>query len=307
MLLNIEICWKIIKFKILIKKYLEGYIYIVIMFKYVKISRKLFSETLNNNFSTLFKTFKGIRPSTKTDLGYYLAGLIEGDGHISSQNQIVITFHETDVSLAYFLKEIIGYGNINKIKNKKAFNFIVSNKEGLIKIINLINGKIKTDNKFNQLTKLYSRLNNHNIGLLLPIDKTPLVDNFWLAGFTDADGSLQIKNIKRTRNNKIHESIKLNYQISQKERYVLDLIKNFIGGGYIGKRIHPKGQISYYYESTSFKNNNKVLEYLNKYNLQSSKYNKYLIYLEIQDMCNNKKHLTKEGLEKIKKLKTSLI
>lgn len=280
------------------------------MFKYVKISRNFFSETLNNNFSTLFKTFKGIRlrPSTQTDLGYYLAGLIEGDGHISSQNQIIITFHETDVSLAYFLKEKIGHGNIKKIKNKKAFNYIVSNKEGLIIIINLINGKIKTDNKFNQLTNLYNRLNklNNNMELLLPVDKTPLTDNYWLAGFTDADGSLQIKNIKRTRNNKIHESIKLNYQISQKERYILDLIKKYIGGGYIGKRIHPEGQISYYYESTSFKNNNKVIEYLNKYNLQSSKYNKYLIYSEIQNMCNNKKHLTKEGLEKIIKLKTSL-
>lgn len=96
--------------------YNEGYKYKVKMFKFVKISRNFFSETLNNNFSTLFKTFKGIRPSTQTDLGYYLAGLIEGDGHISSQNQIVITFHETDVSLAYFLKEKIGHGNIKKIK-----------------------------------------------------------------------------------------------------------------------------------------------------------------------------------------------
>lgn len=280
------------------------------MFKFVKISRNFFSETLNNNFSTLFQTFKGIRPSTQTDLGYYLAGLIEGDGHISSQNQIVITFHETDVSLAYFLKEKIGHGNIKKIKNKKAFNYIVSNKEGLIIIINLINGKIKTDNKYNQLTNLYNRLNklknNNNMELLLPVDKTPLKDNYWLAGFTDADGSLQIKIIKRTRNNKIYQSIKLNYQVSQKERYILDLIKIYIGGGYIGKRIHSEKHISYYYESTSFKNNDKVIEYFNKFNLQSSKYNKYLIYSEIQNMCNNKKHLTKEGLEKIIKLKSSL-
>lgn len=85
-------------------------------------------------------------------MGYYLAGFLEGDGHISSQNQIVITFHETNVSLAYFLKENIGHGNKKKIKNKKAFNYIVSNKEGLIIIINRINGKIKTDNKYNQLT-----------------------------------------------------------------------------------------------------------------------------------------------------------
>lgn len=103
----------------------------------------------------------------------------------------------------------------------------MSNKEGLIKIINLINGKIKTDNKYNQLTNLYNRLyklNNNNIEFLLPVDKTPLKDNYWLAGFTDAEGSLQIKIIKRTRNNKIYQSIKLNYQVSQKERYILDMV-----------------------------------------------------------------------------------
>lgn len=44
--------------------------------------------------------------------------------------------------------------------------------------------------------------------LLLPVDKTPLKDNYWLAGFTDADSSLQIKILKRTRNNKIYQSIK---------------------------------------------------------------------------------------------------
>ena len=36
-----------------------------------------------------------IAPRSDTDLGYYLAGLIEGDGHFS-KNQLIISGHEND-------------------------------------------------------------------------------------------------------------------------------------------------------------------------------------------------------------------
>lgn len=84
--------------------------------------------------------------STK-DLGYYLAGLIEGDGYISPQNQIVIVFHLDDSSLAYSLKKIIKYGNIYKIKNKKAIKLVIANKLGVQKILELINGKLRLPHK----------------------------------------------------------------------------------------------------------------------------------------------------------------
>jgi hypothetical protein len=50
----------------------------------------------------------------------------EGDGYISPQNQIVITFNLNHSSLAYSLKKVIGYGNIYKIKNKNALKLVIS-------------------------------------------------------------------------------------------------------------------------------------------------------------------------------------
>jgi hypothetical protein len=58
-----------------------------------------------------------------------------------------------DVSLAYYLKERLGFGNVRKVKDKNAFVLIIAARKGLEKVIHLINGKIRTVNKFNQITK----------------------------------------------------------------------------------------------------------------------------------------------------------
>jgi hypothetical protein len=80
-----------------------------------------------------------------------LAGLIDGDGHFSSKQQLVIVFSSPDVDLAYSVKKILGYGHVNKVKDKNAYLFIVSNEDGIIKVLNLINGKLRTINKLNQV------------------------------------------------------------------------------------------------------------------------------------------------------------
>ena len=41
--------------------------------------------------------------------GYYLAGLIDGDGHFSKARQLVIVFSSPDAFLAYYLKEKLGF------------------------------------------------------------------------------------------------------------------------------------------------------------------------------------------------------
>jgi hypothetical protein len=83
--------------------------------------------------------------------GHYLAGLIDGDGHFSSQQQLVIVFSSPNVQLAYYVKSVIGFGNVKQVKDKNAYLFIISSKDGILKVINLVNGKLRTRNKFNQV------------------------------------------------------------------------------------------------------------------------------------------------------------
>jgi hypothetical protein len=80
-----------------------------------------------------------------------MAGLIDGDGHFSKAQQLVIVFSYPDAFLAYYLKDRLGYGNVRKVKDKNAYLLIVSNKEGMLNVINLINGKLRTEHRFNQV------------------------------------------------------------------------------------------------------------------------------------------------------------
>jgi hypothetical protein len=65
---------------------------------------------------------------------------------------LIIVFHSLDASLAYYIKEQIGFGSVKKVKDKNAFILVIAAREGLEKVINLINGKIRTGNKYNQIT-----------------------------------------------------------------------------------------------------------------------------------------------------------
>lgn len=265
-----------------------------------KLAKRNFSETLCYNYSTIQNKIQyiGLRPISDEEFNYYLAGLIEGDGCISKE-KISICFHEDEIELLNYIQNYLNFGVISKIKDKKAYNLYFYKKKEVINIINRINGKIKTEYKYNQLKNL---MIYHNMEKdIKNLDITSILNNHWLSGFTDADGSLQLKVIKRKRLDRknIYNVVKLNYQVSQKERFILEIIKNEIGGGYIGTRKHPNNLITYYYESTSFKNIAKLLIYFDKFHLQSLKYIRYILFKEILNMCNNKEHLTEEGFSKI--------
>lgn len=244
---------------------------------------------------------KHLRPISYDQFGHYLAGLIDGDGHFSSKQQLVIVFHKLDAFLAYYIKERIGYGNVKKVKDKNAFLLIIATRKGMEKVINLINGKIRTENKFDQIT---NNILNHNSyiefrkTINLKLNKNKDLKNHWLAGFSDADASFQIKILNRS--NKVE--VRLNFQIDQKKDNLLSLIKDFLGGN-IGYR---KSQDTYYYGSTSFGSAKKVINYFDYFHLLSSKHINYLKWRKAYLIVQTKDHLNKNGLEKIIKLKNTM-
>jgi len=95
------------------------------------------SETKCNKISSIIKidnilkeTIRQIKPIKNDDFGYYLAGLIDGDGHFSKAEQLIIVFYISDVSLAYYIKKKLKHGIVKKVKNKKAVIFLISSKIG---------------------------------------------------------------------------------------------------------------------------------------------------------------------------------
>ncbi len=132
----------------------------------------------------------------KGQLGPYLAGLIESDGHIitpsGSVNQptIGISFHSNDLPLANHIMKILGYGSIQPTISNSAFVYIIRSQQGILDIVNLINGYFRTP-KISALHSLIDWINLHpaylkanSVIIKLPLDITPLATNSWLAGFS---------------------------------------------------------------------------------------------------------------------------
>jgi len=244
---------------------------------------------------------KHLKLLNNEQLGHYLAGFIDGDGHFSKAQQLVLVFSSPDAFLAYYLKKELGYGNVKKVKDKNAYLLILSNKQAILKVMNLINGKLRTEHRFHQV--IQNILNNDkykDANIHFTLNSSNDFNNHWLAGFTDADGSFQIKIMKRITKSK--PEVRLNYQIDQKKDQMLKMIKDYLGGN-IGYR---KSQDTYYYGSTNFGSAKNVLHYFDKYNLQSRKHMSYLRWRKVYTLIQKKEHLTEKGWTKIMKIKALL-
>lgn len=171
----------------------------------------------------MINRIKQIKPQNSQQLGYFLAGLIDADGHIN-QKEIVITFHTNDLSVAHYLKHVIGHGTIRKLSNKRAYNFEIYSKLGRSKVAKLIQNKLRLPLRISQ----YNRHLVSKIGCISTNqDQSCLLSNGWLAGFIQGDGSFQIKLLNRKTG---RLRVQLTIQISLKTECLLRRIQNQFGG-----------------------------------------------------------------------------
>lgn len=295
---------------------------LLLLFKFSEIIRNnninfiLFKQEISIKISNYYK------PLNDEQLGYYLAGLIDGDGHFDNQKgNLIIAYAYNDLKSALWLKSQLGYGTVSKIKNKNAYKLVISHSMGIFYVLKLINNKLRTLSKYNQIVN-HVLINNQKVKSLFysefkefKINKSLDFCNHWLSGFIDSDGSFQIKIINRKTKNK--PEIRLKLQISQKNIEILNDIKYFLSnihnpellsfdnliGCYIGKR---NDIVSYYLETTSFNINKNVILYLDNFPLISSKYINYLYFRKVYLLIQNKDHLTLKGINEIIDIKSKI-
>ena len=281
------------------------------IFNIISYNKNRTSETLRNKTVTELENVKPIsvhvpkhlKPLGDERFGHYLAGLIDGKGHFNNKQELIIAFHSLDPSLAYYIKKQLGYGSVKKVKSKNEFILRIVAIEGIKKVINLINGKIRTENIFNQIiNNIFKDERYTDFGKLinLKLNLSKDLKNPWLAGFSDvSDANFQIEI------NKINEEVKviLNFQINQKEKDLLILIKNFLGGNLA----YMTSKDSYSYKSTTFGSAKNVINYLDSYHLLSSKHVNYLKWRKAYIIIQNNNHLNKNGMGKLLKFKSTMI
>jgi len=137
--------------------------------------------------------------------GSYLAGLWEGGGHIvlpkkyPGSNKIhnpilAIPFSAVNEPLVQKLVESYG-GRLRRKQKENALVYIIGNKENLLKIVSAMNGYLRTPKiyEFNAIVDYLNEKFDAGLQRFAEDLRTPLSDNYWLAGFLDADGGFQIR------------------------------------------------------------------------------------------------------------------
>jgi hypothetical protein len=131
---------------------------------------KIFNNTktdidLNNEYLNIINKYNNNHQITNNLFNSYLAGLIEGDGCIITPKKdksdkgkiyypsIQIVFNIKDLPLAFLIQKELKHGSVQKKKNTNACVLIINDLEGIIKIVNLINGYMRTP-KYIKLVEL---------------------------------------------------------------------------------------------------------------------------------------------------------
>jgi hypothetical protein len=253
----------------------------------------------------------------------YLTGLIEGDGSIIvpkterskagklNYPSIQIVFHLKDLPLALLIQKNLGYGSLIRKKGLNAYVLIINDQKGILNLVNLLNGNMKTPKIFS-LYKLIDWLasNNKNSNLIkLPLNTESFCKDAWLSGFIESDGHFSI----RTTMTGKYPKIECKFELSQRQKdhlgysneFFLANISKFLNVSLKNTREntpHPQ----YRLRTMSLKTNLLLVDYLNEYPLFGSKYLDYKNWKEIFNLFNPKFNYSKENIDKILDIKSNM-
>ena len=126
----------------------------------------------------------------------------------------------------------------------------------------------------------------------------------WIAGFISDEGNFLI-NIRKALDHKIGYSVSLRVSVNQhvRDKLLLKALTNVINCGNIYK--HSKDTIVFMvfkFEDI----NNKIIPLFNKYKIRGIKSLDYIDFCEVAKLINEKTHLTEQGLEKIRLIKSKM-
>ena len=135
-------------------------------------------------------------------------------------------------------------------------------------------------------------------------NQTNQKDPFWLAGFASAEGCSLI--IIQKSATKVGEAVNLQLVIAQHNKDE-QLIQSFINYFGCGKLYIRTNQDICYFKVLIFKDiTNKIIPFFKKYPVHGVKAKDLADWSYVADMMKNKKHLTAEGLQKIKQIKAGM-
>jgi hypothetical protein len=270
---------------------------------------------------------RNLHTDTNNQLGYYLAGLIEGDGSIilrkgereKTSPKIVFTFNKIEIPMYERLQKILNTGIIYTEKTGVS-RYSITNAEAVIHIINLVNGKFRTS-KIQALYKAIDNLNKWRGANLvkLPLDNSSIDSNAWLSGFIDTDGHFSIKltGIYGSDDSVIRGRVQCVFSINQSELNrvtgesnvpFMTALAKFFQVNLLHKIENASASrgsaktISFFAQSD--RKHFIITTYLSKFPLMSSKHLNYLSFFKALSYLG--RQLTREEVLEIRAIKSSM-
>jgi len=206
----------------------------------------------------------------------WFTGFAEGDGswQVDNTGRPIFIINRQNPQVLYKIKKLIGYGQINgPYKNKNGssyYRYRVGSREGHMKLIQIFNGNLvlkKTQDRFEKYLNAFNTYFESVNGIAFK-DKRhiPTLNDSWLSGFIDADGSFSGTIRKNIQNDSFEVAVRATF--SQKDSHdTMYYLRDLLGG------------TSSDYKSTNIvrvfianiKSKNKLIGYLAKFPLHSDK------------------------------------
>ena len=272
---------------------------------------------LNPNNSSNFKSTDNYKFIS------YLTGLIEGDGTIIvpkykrspkgrlNYPSIQIVFHLKDLPLALLIQKNLGHGSLIRKKGVNAYILYINNHEGILKLVNLLNGNMRTP-KINSLFNLIDWLNNKNPDLNLtkmPLNSNSLSGDAWFSWMIESDGHFSVRSTMSGK----YPKIECKFELSQRqtdhlgfsnEEFLTNIAK-FLNTSL--KNIREKTpNPQYRLRTTNLESNFILVNYLNEHPLFGSKFLDYNNWKEILYLFRTGFIYSQENIDKVLILKSEM-
>jgi hypothetical protein len=236
----------------------------------------------------------------------WLTGLIEADGSFPNEKDKTLSFYISqstkNAPLIYALKYWLGFGKVRWQHSEKMVHFVIEDIPNLTILANFINGRLRTEYKYEAYVKCINRLNKKvkNKVIIKPLN--PQIDLNWLAGFTEGDGSFFI-GLGNSPKSKLGVQITLNISWTQKHRKTLELIASQLKGSWSYNKTHK-------FWVYNIKRKSEIQKLLFSVFVNHPLYGiKRYDYLDLKRACelfNTKQHLTESGLELLLEIKSNM-
>ena len=267
--------------------------------------------------------------SSNTQFAHYIAGLIEGDGtiHIPKSERstkgslnypsIQIVFHLKDLPLALLIQKELGYGSISRKKGLNAYIYTVKAFDGIMLLISLLNGNMKTNKNFAKLGAprlIILRIINRRVLRLIDwynqykgtsiekkgLNTDPIRSNAWLSGFIDSEGHFSLRSTESGK----YPKIECKFELCQRQKDHNNKDNLFVlpsSSLLCRRRVLEEIAISFYsvvksirnntansqyrIRTTSLKANLAVVDYLTKYPLFGTKFSDFKDWAKVVERC----------------------